>query len=285
MSGKHSLDNNLDFTDGNISVGIIGGYGIVKSINVKKTINIKTPYGESSHPIIIGEMENTNVAFISRHGKNHEIPSHSVNYRANVFALKKFGVQKIVSAIAAGSLNKSMCPGDIAIPLDFIDNTKNRRDTFFDGNPVHHFSSIYPFCSKLRDIAKREALNFDFKVHSDAIAIIIEGPRFSTTTESILYQKMGADIINMSLYPEVILARELGICYVNIALITDYDAGCISGISADPVTLEMIDNVQDRYKDRCTKLITNIISEAQEINCDICSSHVEAARKKVEEGN
>ena len=264
---------------GLIDVGIIGGYGISSGLEIIQGVRIETPYGLPSHPLILGRIGSTRVAFLPRHGRHHEIPSHAVNYRANMYALHRIGVRKVISAIAAGSLVQGIDPGHIAIPSDYIDMTKRRCDTFHDSAPVHHFSPSEPFCRELRSLGEKLATDIGFSVHGDTVSIIIEGPRFATIAESRHYQSMGAHIINMSLYPEVMLARELGMCYSSIALITDYDAGHMGSMHCKAVTLKEIDRVQACYKVRCTELVCRSVEMASRAVCTYCSSHIEDARK------
>ena len=260
-------------------VGIIGGYGISQGFESPRMLTVETPYGAPSHPLILGTISNTRVALLPRHGSHHQIPSHAVNYRANVWALHNVGARRVISAIAAGSLVQQIAPGHIALPADYIDVTKRRADTFHDGEPVHHFSSSDSFCPSLRAIGARLASALDFDVHPDVTAIATEGPRFATIAESLLYQKMGAHIVNMSFYPEVALARELGMCFCCIALITDYDAGQIGEMRCSPVTLNEIDRVQAAHKHRCTELICSTAVAASDAACQDCAKHITGARK------
>ncbi|WP_256290810.1 MTAP family purine nucleoside phosphorylase [Halobellus inordinatus] len=261
------------------SVGITGGAGITTAIDVTRTIEVETPFGSPSGPLVVGEVEGTNVAFVSRHGNNHEIPSHSVNYRANIFALYALGVTHVVSAIAAGSLNEDIEPGSVVFPTDYIDWTDNRQDTFFDTEPVYHFSSDTPFCRDMIDIAMAEAPEAGLEPHTDAIVIVIEGPRFATRAESHMYRSFSADIINMSVYPEVALARELELCFLNLALITDFDIGDIGQQDADPVTLALIDDAQSQYNDNSTRLIERLVSKLPLDSRECCTGYKASARK------
>lgn len=263
-----------------VPIGIIGGYGISDDIEVNERIQIPTPYGEPSHPIIVGEFANREVAFLSRHGRGRNIPSHSINYRANLFALHRLGVRRIVSATANGSLRGRIEPGDIAIPSDYIDQTKNRKDTFFDDYPPRLFSSFRPFCPDVGALLDTAAKEVGFQCHSnDVTVVIIAGPRFATLAESEMYRTAGADIIGGSTYPEMALARELEMCYANFALVTDYDnAEFIDGVESEPVTLDAIDEALGKYGDDCTRLIKRTVASIDEERCPNCSGHAELAK-------
>ena len=262
--------------DGPLSVtplGIIGGYGISDSIDIKYKIQVETNFGKPTHPIIVGELGGRNVAFLSRHGKGRSIPSHEINYRANLIALRKVGVKRILSATANGSLRHEIEPGDIVVPTDYIDETKTRPDTYYNQSPAVHFSSYRPFCSDIGDIVEESAKKEDFKTHYGTV-VIIEGPRFATLSESKMYKELGADIIGGSTYPEMALARELEMCYANFALITDYDnVDMIEGVTDDPVTVDIIDNVLSKYADKCTKIIERSISNLGKSPCQKCIGH------------
>lgn len=271
--------NDLVDSDITASVGITGGYGIITAIDVYHTFDITTPFGEPSDAIIVGELNGTDVAFVPRHGQGHTIPSHEVNYRANMYALYALGVSHVISAIAAGSLNEEIPPGSVVFPTDYIDETVERHDTFFDEEPVHHFSSADPFCANLIDLAMTQADEAGLSSYTDATAVVIEGPRFATQAESHKYRSFGADIINMSVYPEVALARELEFCFLNLALITDYDIGDVGDVNHEPVTLEMIDEIQEQYNPKSTRLIKRIVSRLPLHSVDCCSGYRESARK------
>jgi 5'-methylthioadenosine phosphorylase len=271
---------NIEHLDTEVEVGITGGYGMSTAINNERVVEFTTQFGKPSYPIILGEISGTDVLFIPRHSKGHTIPSHEVNYRANLYAMYSLGVNYIISAIAAGSLNKHISPGSVVFPTDYINETTDRKDTFFDDYPVYHFSSVDPFCENMINIAIEEAEEVGLSSVSPATATIIEGPRFATRAESHKYRSFGADIINMSMYPEVALARELEICFLNLALITDYDIGDVGGIGAEPVNLEMIDEVQSKYKDKSTQLIKNITSRLPLDSPNCCGGYREKAHKK-----
>ena len=232
-------------------IGLIGGTGIYDSgiVSDKKEIKVHTPYGEPSDSITIGEFVGRTIAFIPRHGKNHRIPPHRINNRANIWALKELGVTRIIAPSAVGSLQQEFKPGDIAVPDQFIDFTKTRQYTFYDGGQVCHISSSDPFCTELKKLTMDCANNLSYKIHEHITYVCIEGPRFSTRAESHFFREvMKAHIIGMTLVPECILAREAEICYVSIATITDYDAWTDSPVSSDRIIETLQKNIEKTRK-------------------------------------
>jgi 5'-methylthioadenosine phosphorylase len=239
-------------------IGIIGGTGIYdpELFTSKREIKVHTPYGETSDLVTIGEYSGVKAAFIPRHGRGHRIPPHRINNRANIWALKQLGVKRIIAPSAVGSLKEAFKPGDISIPDQFIDFTKNRHYTFYDGGQVCHISLADPFCAELRDIAIDKINKLKYSLHSEGTYICIEGPRFSTRAESRFYRDvMKADIIGMTLVPEVNLAREAEICYLSIATITDYDVW-----ANHPVTSAEIIEVLAKNVEKTKKLIAELVA-------------------------
>jgi len=226
-------------------IGIIGGTGIYDSKIITKTkkIEISTPYGQTSDLITIGDFENKKVAFMPRHGKSHKIPPHKINYRANIWAMKELGVKWLLAPSAVGSLREELKPGDIVIPDQFIDRTKNRENTFYDGPQVAHISTAYPFCRDLANQIDRICKNLKYSNHLGGTYICIEGPRFSTKSESKMFRNWGADIIGMTVVPECILAREVEICYVNIATVTDYDVWAENTVNTEEIIKTLNNNI------------------------------------------
>ncbi len=222
-------------------IGIIGGSGVYGVFEPKKSIKVHTPYGRPSAHIEIGEIEGVEVAFIPRHGKSHDIPPHEVNYRANIWALKELGVERIIGVTAVGSLREEYKSGDIVITDQFIDFTKKRDYTFYNGPRVAHISMADPFCPEMRGIFYETAKDLGFPVHEKGTYVCIEGPRFSTRAESFMFRQF-AHIIGMTLVPEINLARELGMCYVNIATVTDYDVWADKPVDAQEVVKVMKEN-------------------------------------------
>ncbi|MEM4877347.1 MAG: S-methyl-5'-thioadenosine phosphorylase, partial [Thermoplasmata archaeon] len=239
-----------------ISVAIIGGSGIGEIFEVENEINIHTPYGLPSDNISIGKISGVKVAFLPRHGKGHKIPPHKINYRANIYSLKEIGVKKIIGVSAVGSLRENLKPGDLAIVSQFIDFTKKREYTFYDGPKVVHISMANPFSSEINDILSKNAKNLGYRVHENVTYICIEGPRFSTKAESMMFRNF-ADIIGMTLVPEINLARELGLCYSTLATITDYDVWAEKPVTAEEVVKIMKEN-EYKVKETLKKSVQEI---------------------------
>jgi 5'-methylthioadenosine phosphorylase len=188
-----------------------------------QTVSLKTPFGNPSDAFIVGRLEGVKVAFLPRHGKGHRIQPSSLNFRANIYGMKKLGVQWIIGVSAVGSMKESIHPGDMVIPNQFIDQTKGRPNTFFGDGIVGHISFADPVCPVLSQILFEAGNGVGATVHKDGTYICIEGPQFSTRAESRLYRTWGVDIIGMTNLPEAKLAREAEICYSTIAFATDYD--------------------------------------------------------------
>ncbi|HEY4673593.1 MAG TPA: S-methyl-5'-thioadenosine phosphorylase [Nitrososphaerales archaeon] len=255
-------------------IGIIGGTGVYDPGLFKdaKSIKVYTPYGDSSDYITIGTFKGRKVAFLPRHGKGHRIPPHKINYRANIWAFKELGVKRIVAPSAVGSLKEEMEPGHIVIPDQFIDRTRSRASTFYEGGLVCHVSTADPFCPDLRKIVISTAKKMKLDVHKDGTYVCIEGPRFSTRAESKMFRQWGAHIIGMTLVPEVVLAREQEMCYVNIATVTDYDVWADKPVSADEVIETLKKNV-----DKTKKMLENIIPHIPTKRDCLCSKALEGA--------
>ena len=257
-------------------IGIIGGTGIYDPtiFNIIDEKKINTPYGETSDRITICTYKEKRIAFIPRHGKNHRIPPHKINYQANIWAMKELGVKVILAPSAVGSLKKEYRPGEIVLPDQFIDFTKKRNYTFYDGPRVCHISQSEPFCPDLREIIIKNLEHLNFKVHPLGTYICIEGPRFSTKAESNYYRTLlKADIIGMTLIPECILAKEMEMCYVSISTITDYDVWAEVSVSSKEI-IETLNKNVDKIKKLLLTVIPNI--EKERNLCD-CSKSLENA--------
>jgi 5'-methylthioadenosine phosphorylase len=249
--------------------GIIGGTGVYDPglFSTKREIKVHTPYGEPSDLVTIGEYSGVKVAFIPRHGRGHRIPPHSINSRANIWALKQLGVKRIIAPSAVGSLQEGYKPGDIAIPDQFIDFTKKRQYTFYDGGQVCHVSVADPLCPELCRIAIDRTKKLKFPMHDRATYICIEGPRFSTRAESKFFRDiMKADIIGMTLVPEVNLAREAEICYMSIATVTDYDVWADKPVSSAEI-IEMLAKNVEKTKKLIADLVPAIPAARKKCSC------------------
>lgn len=243
----------------NAEIGVFGGSGFYDFLKDIKKITVKTPYGMPSDKIALGEYAGKKIAFLARHGKEHKYPPHKIPYLANLWAFKKLGVRKIISPCACGSLSPKIKPGDFVICDQFIDRTKKRQDTFYGGSKVVHISAANPYCENLRKIAIKSCEKLKIPHHKKGTVVVIEGPRFSTAAESKWFQNQKWEVINMTQYPECILARELEICYVNISLITDYDAGLVSGKKINPVDLKEVLKVFNENNEKVKKLIFEML--------------------------
>ena len=223
----------------NITLAVIGGSGLYNMDGLEDTEerSLDTPFGEPSAPVIIGTLAGMRVAFLARHGIGHRLNPTEVNYRANIYALKSLGVEKIVSVSACGSLREDYAPGDIVVPDQLFDMTKDRKRSFFEAGLVAHVSVADPFCPDLSAQILAAVQETGTTVHKGGAFITIEGPRFSTRAESNIYRSWGMSIVGMTASPEAFLAREAEICYGVMAHVTDYD---VWHISEAPVTVEMV---------------------------------------------
>ncbi|HEY7737054.1 MAG TPA: S-methyl-5'-thioadenosine phosphorylase [Candidatus Limnocylindrales bacterium] len=213
-------------------IGVFGGSGFYALLDDVREIKVDTPYGPPSDSFFLAEVAGRGVAFLPRHGRRHTIPPHLINYRANVWAMRSLGVKAVISPCAAGSLQLHVRPGDFVLCDQFVDRTRNRPNTFFDGPVVTHLSSADIYDPTLREIAADVIKEHGIPLHEQGTIVIIEGPRFSTKAESKWFSDAGWEVISMTQYPEAYLCRELGMAVVNIALITDYDAGVHEGTEA-----------------------------------------------------
>lgn len=223
----------------NTILAIIGGSGLYEMPGLQNTRehNVETPFGKTSAPIATGTLEGERVAFLARHGIGHHLTPTEVPYRANIYALKALGVERIISISACGSLKEEFAPGHIVIPDQIYDNTHHRARSFFDGGLVAHISVADPFCNDLSGQLESAVSAAGGVVHRGGGLITIEGPRFSTKAESKTYRSWGMSIIGMTASPEAFLAREAEICYATMAHVTDYD---VWHVSEAPVTVEMV---------------------------------------------
>ncbi|HEX8982351.1 MAG TPA: S-methyl-5'-thioadenosine phosphorylase [Ktedonobacterales bacterium] len=221
-------------------LGVIGGSGLYAMPGLERVerVELLTPFGEPSDAITIGDLDGTPIAFLPRHGRGHRLSPSEVPARANIYALKSLGVERIISVSAVGSLREDYAPLDLVLPDQLIDRTKARPASFFEGGIVAHIGFADPFCG---DLSKRLAATVDtlgdVRLHRGGTYVCIEGPQFSTKAESRLYRQWGCDIIGMTALPEAKLAREAEICYATIACVTDYD---VWHESEQPVTVEMV---------------------------------------------
>jgi 5'-methylthioadenosine phosphorylase len=244
-----------------IKIGIIGGSGLENPDILKSPVekDIKTPYGNPSSPLLCGSLAGKDIVILSRHGRLHTIPPSEVNSRANIFALKEAGCTHIITSTACGSLREEIRRGDLVIPDQFIDFTKHRISTFFDEfepGKMKHTPMADPFDSDLRNLIISSANEIGIRVHEKGTLVTIEGPRFSTRAESKMFRIWGADIINMSVAPEVILSNELALPYAAIAMSTDYDSWKQDEV---PVSWEEVIKVFNENVNKVLKLLMKVI--------------------------
>ena len=227
-------------------IGIIGGTGLQDPHLLKniQEIEINTPYGAPSDSFTIGELARRKVAFLARHGRKHTIRPTDVNSRANMFAFKKLGVERILAASTVGSLREEYMPGDIVFTDQFIDRTTKREQSFYTQEQVCHISVAEPMCPEIRKVLFAVAKEAGIKAHTNGTYVCIEGPRFSTKAESELFQNWGADIVGMTLVPECVLAREAEICYASISMVTDYDCWKDHAVTTEDIVTTMKANVE-----------------------------------------
>ncbi len=221
------------------NIGVIGGSGLyeMEGLAEIEEVRVETPFGEPSEAITIGTLEGVRVAFLPRHGKGHRIMPTELPVRANIYALKSLGVERIISVSACGSMKGEIAPLDIVIPDQLFDRTRTRPSTFFGGGLVVHISFDEPFCPELSGLLYEAAKEVGARVHKDGTYICIEGPQFSTKGESRIYRQWGVDVIGMTAIPEAKLAREAEICYATLAMVADYD---VWHEVEEPVTVEMV---------------------------------------------
>ncbi len=246
------------------TLGIIGGSGLYSLNGIKniKRIKINTPFGAPSSDINIAKYKNLKIAFLPRHGKNHTIPPHKINYKANIFALKKFGVTDIISVSAVGSLKSVHKPGDFVLVNQFVDRTFNRATTFFDEDCVAHVSLAYPTSKQLSNLIIKSRIK-GIKIKPKGTYLAIEGPQFSTYAESLLYKSWNCDVIGMTNMPEVRLAREAEMGYATIAMVTDYDCWHKDHTA---VTVEQVVDIMNKNTKNIKSLLISIMKNLEKEN-------------------
>jgi 5'-methylthioadenosine phosphorylase len=240
-------------------VGVFGGSGFYKFLDDVEEVTVETPFGPPSDKYFIGTVKGKKVAFLPRHGRNHSIPPQEINYRANVWGMKQLGVERIISPCAVGSLQKEIAPGSFVILDQYVDRTNNRKDTFYSGPIATHVSAADPYSEDLRQLAIKTAKQLGIPHHEKGTVVVIQGPRFSTKSESEWFSKMGWETINMTQYPEVHLAKELELETLGIALVTDYDCGLVGEV--EPVTHEQVMKVFEDNLSNLRSFLFELIGE------------------------
>jgi 5'-methylthioadenosine phosphorylase len=205
-------------------IAVIGGTGLERLFKNAEQLHVKTPYG-AAPALSLGRIDNKEVVFLPRHGSDHSVPPHKINYRANIYALYKIGVERILAVNAVGAINRDFKPSDVVFPHDFVDFTKFRPTTFYDSGPVTHVDVSQPYCPKLRELLIEIARKFGLRVWDKAVFVCTEGPRFETPAEIEMFRRLGCDVVGMTGIPEVVLARELEMCYASVCIVSNMAAG------------------------------------------------------------
>jgi 5'-methylthioadenosine phosphorylase len=264
------------------TIAVIGGTGAYQLDGITDLTEnqVETPFGPPSSTIMTGTFQNKRIAFLARHGVGHRIPPTDINYRANIYALKSLGVKRIISISACGSLREDFAPGDIVIPNQLVDFTKDRKRTFFETGLVAHVSMAEPFCSTLSAQLHEAAIQTGANIHKGGAFITIEGPRFSTIAESNLFRSWGMSIIGMTTSPEAFLAREAEICYAAFAHVTDYD---VWHQHEEAVTVEAITKILSHNKNLAQETLAHLIPNLPETEC-ACHSALKAGITSTPDG-
>lgn len=243
-------------------IGVFGGSGFYKLLEDVREVKVDTPYGAPSDSLFLATVAGRKVAFLPRHGRNHTIPPHGINYRANVWAMRSLGCQVIVSPCAAGSLQRHVEPGDFVVCDQFVDRTSGRKDTFYDGPIVTHVSSADIYNATLRELAAQAIEKNGITCHRNGTVVVIQGPRFSTKAESKWFHDQGWEVINMTQFPEAYLCYELGMGVVNISLITDYDSGVHA--DTDAVNAHSVLEVFKSNSEKVKQVVLDLIASLPE---------------------
>lgn len=261
-------------------IGIIGGSGFYSLLENAESSDIETEYGKPSDRVSVGKIGGRDVAFIPRHGSKHTIPPHMVPYRANIEALHMLGVNRIIATGAVGSLNPEFRIGEIVLLDQFVNLTYGRKDTFYDADQVAHVSTADPYCDEMRAVAARSAEALELECREKASVLVVNGPRFSTKAESRFFSRQGFDLINMTQYPEVALARERCICYIGIAMVTDYDAGIVGVGGPDPVSYGEVTRTFAKSVESVKALAKRIVVDLPSARGCRCGSALDSALAK-----
>ena len=256
-------------------IGVFGGSGFYSFLDVLDEVEVETPYGKPSAPIVIGEVRGKRVAFLPRHGRAHELPPAQIPYRANVWAMRELGVRRLIGPCASGALQPGLELGAFVVCDQFVDRTWGRADTFYEGPETTHVSAADPYCGDLRRLLVETARELEITVHDGGTVVVIQGPRFSTRAESRWFASLGWEMINMTAYPEGYLARELELCYANISMVTDHDVG-VEG--AEPVTHETVVRVFSENNEKLRALLFAVIPKIGPQPDDACKAALRGAR-------
>ncbi|HUZ83667.1 MAG TPA: S-methyl-5'-thioadenosine phosphorylase [Gaiellales bacterium] len=259
-------------------IGVFGGSGFYSFLEGAEEVAVDTPYGPPSDRFVIGQVGGRSVAFVPRHGRRHHLPPHAIPYRANLWAMRELGVRRVIGPCASGSLSRDLPPGAFVVCDQFVDRTGGRDHTFYDGPVTTHVSAADPYCADLRSILVGTGREQGLDIRDGGTVVVVQGPRFSTRAESRWYAGMGWGVINMTAYPEGWLARELGMCYANVSLITDYDVGLDDDPAVEPVSHESVVQVFAANNDRLRRLLFDAIPRIGDQPDDVCRNALTGAR-------
>ncbi|MEQ7125654.1 S-methyl-5'-thioadenosine phosphorylase [Actinopolymorpha sp. B11F2] len=249
-------------------IGVIGGSGFYAFLDDTTEVAVTTPYGEPSDPLVVGTVGGRAVAFLPRHGRDHRHPPHRINYRANLWALRSVGVRQVLGPCAVGSLRADLGPGSVVVPDQLVDRTSGRIQTYYDTGAVH-VSFADPYCPDGRRVVLDVLDRTGWRATGGGTMVVIEGPRFSTRAESRSYAAEGWSLVNMTGHPEAVLARELGLCYTAIALVTDLDAGVTEG---EGVSQAEVFALFATHLDRLRKVLYSVIPDLPSVRACPCAT-------------
>ncbi len=267
----HSNDQRAPRAD----IGVIGGSGFYAFLDDVTEITVETPYGPPSDSLFLGEVAGRTVAFLPRHGRGHHLPPHRINYRANLWALASVGVTQVLGPCAVGGLRTEYGPGTLLVPDQLVDRTKSREQSFYDGEPladgtvpnVVHTTFADPYCPAGREVAVKSAAAAGWEPVDGGTLVVVEGPRFSTRAESLWHAAQGWSVVGMTGHPEAVLARELGLCYTSLTLVTDLDAGAETG---EGVSHEEVLRVFSANVDRLRTVLFDVVGALPDADSRAC---------------
>ncbi|HIQ31805.1 MAG TPA: S-methyl-5'-thioadenosine phosphorylase [Aquifex aeolicus] len=248
-------------------LGVIGGSGLydLSGMEVVKEIEIKTPFGEPSSPVVIGKLGGKEVAFLARHGRDHSYPPHLVPYRANLWALKEVGVRRVIGVSAVGSIKEGIKPGDFVLIDNFLDFTKGREATYYEGRfsktgegKVVHIDVTEPYCPEMRSVLSDILREMGVRFHREGVYACTEGPRFETRAEIRALRALGADVVGMTGYPEVVLARELAMCYASLCVVANLAAGLSDRKLTSDEVMELMARKEEQIKEIIARLVQSL---------------------------
>ncbi|MEY9995887.1 5'-methylthioadenosine phosphorylase [Streptomyces sp. V4I8] len=249
-------------------IGVIGGSGLYELFTDAWETDVDTPFGRPSDPLTIGAVADRTVAFLPRHGRDHRLAPHTINYRANLWALRSIGVRQVLAPCAVGSLREELRPGCMVVPDQIVDRTSGRIQTFYDSGAVH-VPFADPYCARGRTAVLKSAAAAGIQAHDGGTMVVVEGPRFSSRAESRWFAASGWSLVNMTGHPEAALARELGLCYTTVALVTDRDAGIETGATVDQ---ETVFKVFKENTERVKRVILGAVRLLPEERTCLCAS-------------